>query len=101
MKVKKHTSTKNSSTNVLASLNSQNPSGHSNDLTFKIKKAMVKQFKVISLSGGMKKKGFNIKVSPQKNMKDFIKADMNDFTKGISDLKVSYEPYFGHSSIDY
>ncbi len=34
-------------------------------------------------------------------MKDFIKADMNDFTKGISDLKVSYEPYFGHSSIEY
>jgi hypothetical protein len=32
---------------------------------------------------------------------ELTKADLNDFSKGISDVKVAYVPYFGHHIIDY
>lgn len=37
----------------------------------------------------------------KKSLANFRKADINDFTKGISDIKVSYEPSFGHHTLTY
>ena len=34
-------------------------------------------------------------------MMNYQKADMNDFSKGISDIKVAYTPFFGHATIKY
>lgn len=48
------------------------------------------------------KKKISFAESPKlKKTKVFLQADMNDFAKGITDLKVSYEPFFGHSAIEY
>ena len=47
-------------------------------------------------------------LAKKKNMGDvsetygnFKKADINDFVSGISDLKVAYETYFGHFTIEF
>lgn len=34
-------------------------------------------------------------------IKQFKKADIGNISAGISDMKTSYEPYFGHHSIEY
>ncbi|CDW80964.1 UNKNOWN [Stylonychia lemnae] len=41
-------------------------------------------------------------ISPQrKSIASYQRADMNDFTKGISDMKIAYMPHFGFETIQY
>lgn len=37
----------------------------------------------------------------KKSIVGYQRADLNDFTKGISDMKVAYVPHFGHDTIQY
>jgi hypothetical protein len=37
----------------------------------------------------------------RKSLAMYKKADLNDFTKGISDMKVAYVPSFGHETLDF
>eukprot|EP00347_Sterkiella_histriomuscorum_P011827 403370951 len=37
----------------------------------------------------------------KKSIASYQRADMNNFVKGISDMKVAYVPFFGHSTLQY
>lgn len=37
----------------------------------------------------------------KKSLVNFRRADMDNFIKGISDYKVAYTPYFGHSTLNF
>lgn len=37
----------------------------------------------------------------KKSLVNYKRADMDNFIKGISDYKVAYTPYFGHSTLHF